>query len=43
VGDQAAGDWVAVHVPDLLDPLAGAVDVEVVVAGVPEGSLSGLL
>lgn len=37
-GDEAAGDWVAMHVVELLDVLVVAENVEVVVAGLPEGT-----
>jgi hypothetical protein len=36
---KAGGDWVAVHVPELLDALLGGEDVEVLVAGKPKGRL----
>jgi len=35
---KAAGDWVAVDVAKLLDPLARAEDIEVIIARLPEGS-----
>ncbi len=41
-GDEAAFDWVVVHVVDLLAAFLGRVDIEVVVAGLPEGTLGGL-
>jgi hypothetical protein len=41
--DQAAGDWVAMHVSELLDALVVAEDVEVVVASKPERVLGGEL
>lgn len=38
-GDESAGDRVAVHVFELFDSFVSGEDVEVVVAGLPEGSL----
>jgi len=35
--DKVSGDWIAVHVLQLFDSLVVGEDVEVVVAGLPEG------
>ena len=40
---QTSDDGVLVHIVELLDALAVRQDVEVVVAGLPEGSLPGEL
>lgn len=36
--DEGAGDWVVVHVVEFFDGFAVGKDVEVVVAGLPEGT-----
>jgi len=41
--DQASGDGVLVHVVELFEKLPGGEDVEIVVAGLPEGFGVGLL
>ena len=42
LGDEPARDRVAMHVPELLDAFGFGVDVEVVVAVLPEGPLPAL-
>ena len=39
VGDEAPGDWIAMHVRELFDALVVGEDVEVIVARLPEGTL----
>jgi hypothetical protein len=38
--DKVSGDWIAVHVLQLFDSLVVSEDIEIVVAGLPEGSRS---
>lgn len=37
---EAAFDWITMHVPQLLDALATCVDLEVIVARLPEGAIA---